>query len=227
MCILACVFVVLPIIDRLEENYKKLETIQGEVLRYIIQGENKDFMKGEFRIKRPNKLYINYVKPQRTIILSDTLLWIYIPEEKIAIKIDYTNLSQMEKSLLGLGSFLGVNPIEGFEDKFDFELRGNRIIGIPVRGAFISKVVIKVDTTMMVIQELNIFDANNILYSKTLYRDFRNYADVWFPYHIVTEILPTGIKEGTIFKDISINEDMDPRCFDFIPQEGIEVIERR
>jgi putative component of membrane protein insertase Oxa1/YidC/SpoIIIJ protein YidD len=32
MCILACIFFVLPIIDRMEENYNRLETIQGEVL---------------------------------------------------------------------------------------------------------------------------------------------------------------------------------------------------
>lgn len=139
MYILACIFFVLPIIDRIEENYKKLETIQGEVLRYMMQGENKDFMKGEFRIKRPNKLYINYAKPPKTIMLSDSLLWIYLPEEKTAIKTDYGNLSEMEKSLLGLGTFLGIDPIEGFEDRFDFELKGDKIIGIPPRGTFMSK----------------------------------------------------------------------------------------
>ncbi len=227
MYILAYIFFVLPIIDKVEENYERLETIQGEVLRYTTQGENTGFMKGEFRIKRPNKLYINYVKPPRTIILSDSLLWIYLPEEKMASKIDYANLSQMEKNLLGLESFLGINPLEGFEDKFDFELEGDEIIGIPPRGAFISKIVISLDTTKMVVQELDIFDTNDKLYAKTRYEDFKSYGDVWFPYRIVTEIFATGTKEETVFKDISINEAVDSLCFDFVPHEGVKIIERR
>ncbi|MDO9575905.1 MAG: outer membrane lipoprotein carrier protein LolA [bacterium] len=227
MFILACIFFVLPIIEKIEENYRGFETIQGEVLRYTMQGENKDFMKGEFCIKRPNKLYINYVKPPRTIVLSDSLLWIYLPDEKTAIKIDYRKLSQMEKSLLGLDSFLGINPIEGFEDKFDFELENNKIVAIPPQGTFISKLVIEVDTTKMVVQELDIFDVKGKLYSKTVYGDFKDHANVWFPHHIITEIFPARIKEETVFKGISINEDVDSLYFNFIPYEGIKVIERR
>ncbi|MDI6839989.1 MAG: outer membrane lipoprotein carrier protein LolA [bacterium] len=230
MWIIFWLFSLSPLLEKVNISYDKIETLQGEITRYFTSAGNRTQTTiGKFYLKKPNKLFIKYAKPEQTIVLNDTLLWIYLPADKKALKVDYATLSPLEKHLIGVGSFLGLNSIHGLEAAFEFESQDEyTIVAKPKNGAkVISKIVLNVDPQMSVILGAKIFDLKGVLVTSTKYENWKELDGIWFPQRVISNIYLSRkeIKEENNFKKVSINSRIGEECFNFIPPKSIEVVE--
>lgn len=224
------------VIETLNAPHNKIQTLQGEVTKSFSLSGGKPSEKlgsttmSKFYLKSPNKLVIKCAKPERTIILNDTVLWIYLPVERKAIKKNYKQLSELEKRLIGVESFLGFNPIYGLEGAFEFESEDeSTIVGRPkVEGKIISKIVFNIDPQRYIILGVKIFTSNGNLLSSTRYEDWQEIDSIWFPQKLISKTYVTDmgyVKEEGNFRHIKINQGIDESQFNFTPPEGVEVIE--
>jgi outer membrane lipoprotein-sorting protein len=215
-------------IQSINASYAKIQTLQGELTKSFTSGENHQTTVGKFCLKNPNKLFIRYAKPERTIVLNDSVLWVYLPADKKVIRKRSEDLSELEKHVLGVGSLLGLNPIQGFDTVFEFEVQSeSTVVATPKAEAkLISRVVFDVDPAKSVILRACIFDLDSNMVSVTRYQDWEEIAGVWFPKKVSSETHAAGqeLKEEHIFQGVKINQEVDESQFDFVPPEGTEIV---
>ncbi|MDD5528957.1 MAG: outer membrane lipoprotein carrier protein LolA [bacterium] len=218
------------VIDKINANYDKIEILSGKITRHYKINDDEKQITGKFYLKKPNKLFVKYSNPEQTIILNDTLLWVYSPNNKQVIKINYKKLSEGQKSLLGLGALLGINPLQGFEKAFIYELQDSIHLSAKPshKPKFISKIIFQFDPQKNIILQTQIFDTTNKIISQTNYGDWKSFQpEIWFPQCIISKIYmaPKEITEESIFHEISINCVISDKQFEFVPPEGTKIIE--
>ena len=218
----------LPLVENLNASYDRIKTLQGEVVRCFASGDQSQTTIGKFYLKKPDKLCIKYAKPEQTIALNDTSLWIYLPAEKKAVKINYTKLSPLEKRLIGVESFLGLNPLKGLEEGFEFWAQDESTVLVQPKGGgkFISKIILEIDPQRSIILGTKIFDTNGLLATSTQYEDWQEINGAWFPMRVISNIYSgeKEIREEDKFRNIIINNEVDESRFNFTPPEGVEII---
>lgn len=203
--------------------------LDGRVTKHCIIDNKKQKTIGKFYFKKPGKLFIKYANPEKTIILNDTILWLYSPVEKKVIKANYRTLSQTEKQSLGIETFLGFNPLQGIEESFNFELKDSIIIATPKHTPkIISKIIFELDTRKNLISNTKLFNLKDSLITETSYDSWENHEGVWFPTDIKSKIYINGKKltERIGFQDLFINYDIADSVFNFIPPTDVEIIEQ-
>jgi outer membrane lipoprotein-sorting protein len=218
------------VMDKINANYDKIGTLSGKITRHYKINEDEKQITGKFYLKKPNKLFVKYSGPEQTIILNDTLLWIYSPNNKQTIKINYKELSGGQKNLLGLGALLGINPLQGFEKVFEYELQDStHLLAKPShKPKLISKIVFQFDPQKNIILQTQIFDTTSKLIAQTNYGDWKYFqTEIWFPQCIISKIYvpQKELTEESIFHEISINCVIPDKQFEFVPPEGTKIIE--
>ncbi|MBI4721532.1 MAG: DUF4292 domain-containing protein [Candidatus Stahlbacteria bacterium] len=215
----------------LNSNYSLIHTLQGEVTKSFSTAKTTHTTITKFYLKPPNKLLIKCAKPEQTIILNDSVLWVYFPLDKRAMKKNYTELSDLEKQILGMESFLGLNPIRGLEGAYEFESQDNStIVAKPkTKANIMSKVVFAVDTLRKVILRGKIFDLKDSLLSSTNYENWQKIDSVWLPQKVISEIYVGGekLKEEQSFQYLKVNGEIDEQQFNFTPPEGVKIFEEK
>jgi outer membrane lipoprotein-sorting protein len=234
-------FIVITGIESITANYNKIQTLQAEIAKsiYISEEQNspqytEQSIIGKIYLKKPNKMAIRYAKPEQTIILNDTVVWVYWPSAKKVMKKNYNELSEMERKLMDIETIMGINPVQGFEETFDFEAKDESTIVGKTKGdpEIISKVEISVDPNRNIILGVKIFNTQEELISFTKCIGWEKINDVWFPQKMSSETYIQGrgntskcIREETQFSHIKINQEISESVFEFKPSKEIKIIE--
>lgn len=216
-----------PVVDKISSNYKKIEFLYGKITRhYTVNGEKKRTV-GKFYLKKPGKLFVKYSTPEQTIILNNKILWVYSPKDKQAIKMNYNNVSDLEKHLLGIAVLLGFNPLQGLKKDFKFEMQDTtHLVATPIYKNKVSKIIFEIDLRRNIILQTQVFDTVSKLISETTYRDWEFTEGVWFPQDIISKFYSEGkeVSEKIRFFEMFINYSVEDKQFNFIPPKGVKII---
>ncbi|MBI4777316.1 outer membrane lipoprotein carrier protein LolA [Candidatus Desantisbacteria bacterium] len=217
------------VISAIEANYSQIQTISCRVSQIRSYGNNK--MQSELNLffKSPDKLYLDYLTPLRqTIIANGTSCWGYSPEDNRAEKVDLTEANMIFSPL----KLLGIDVLDELKEAFDLTIkeevdaRGavSRVIILAspkTGGKVISQILITVDPLSWVISSLKIMDKKGALISQTLFEDYQQINNIWFPLRVNTKSLlgKQIITEDTSFSRLKLNIDIPDKRFDFVPSE--------
>jgi outer membrane lipoprotein-sorting protein len=214
-------------IDKIINNYGNIESVYGRMTRYCAVNGIKERATGKFYLRKPGKLYIKYFKPEQTIILNNSVLWLYYPGKKQAVKTSYSELPEMDKKLSGIDILLSFNFITELKKSFDIIWQDSiRLIATPKSDDNISKIIFEVDLQKNVIINEKTFDSSDKLIYATNYQDWELVEGMWFPQDIVSEFHIDGkdIKEKVRFSEIFINYEIADKQFKFVAPKGVKII---
>ena len=218
-------------ISELTFNYSLIHTLQGEVTKSFSTAKTTHTTIAKFYLKSPNKMLIKCAKPEQTIILNDSVLWVYFPLDKRAIRKNYAELNDLEKQILGMESFLGLNPIRGLEGAYEFESQDDStIIAKPkLKGNIISQAIFTIDPQRSIILRTKLFDLRDSLLSSTYYENWQKIDSVWLPQKVISETYAGGekLREEQSFQHLIVNGEIDEKIFDFTPPEGVKIFEEK
>lgn len=221
----------LRIMDKVEANYSQIKTISGRILQSRSFQDHQIESKLNFIFKYPDKLYLDYLSPQRqTMIFNGKTCWIYASDQAKAIKAD---LKEMKNSMLSFDALLGIDIFKDLEKGFNLkvESQNNNQVTISARpksaGRLISYMKVEIDPERWVISSARIFDKKNNLISQTEYQKYQLLnGSVWFPLEVKTSSLmgKMSLKEETSFHRIELNQEVAEERFNFTPPEGVDVL---
>ncbi|MDI6793712.1 MAG: DUF4292 domain-containing protein [bacterium] len=223
------------IIVKIEANYSQIRTISGRILQTRSLTNNKVKSKLNFFLKMPDKLYLDYLTPQRqTIVSNGKTYWSYSPSQNKAVKANLKEMENLENPVLSPMKFLGINIFEELEEAFNFRVEDSdtnqfTLCATPKSGGkLISQVKVKIDPIRWVILSVQIFDKKNDLISQTSYEKFQLFdKSIWFPLEIKIESLVGKkkiLKEDTSFHRVRLNMKIPEEKFNFTPPKGIEIL---
>jgi outer membrane lipoprotein-sorting protein len=222
------------IIAKIEANLSQINTISGRLFQTRSFGDIKTLSKLNFYLKLPDKLYLDYLTPQRQIIVSDgKMLWSYFPSQDKAIKVDLKKMEDLENSMLSPRKILGIDIFEGLKETFDFRVEERKDDQITIcatpksEGRLLGEVKVKLDPIRWVTLSIQIFDKKDRLISRISYDKYQLFnKSIWFPLEIETESLIGReiLKENISFHRVKLNPRIPEEKFNFTPPEGIEVL---
>ncbi|MDD2889183.1 MAG: outer-membrane lipoprotein carrier protein LolA [bacterium] len=214
-------------IDKIISNYQNIESVYGRMTRYYSVNNIKERSTGKFYLRKPKKLYIKYFKPEQTIILNNSVLWICYPDKKQAVKTHYSEFPEIDKKLSGIDILLSFNFITELKKSFDIAWQDSiHLIATPKGDDNISKIIFEVDPQKNVILNEKTFDSTDKLIYDTNYQDWELVEGMWFPQDIVSEFHIDGkdIKEKVRFSEIFINYEIADKQFKFVAPKGVTII---
>ncbi|PIP40924.1 hypothetical protein COZ71_02575 [Candidatus Desantisbacteria bacterium CG_4_8_14_3_um_filter_40_12] len=220
------------VIATIEANYSQIQTLSGRMSQTRSYGNNK-IQKAElnFFFKSPDKLYLDYLTPVRQIIIANgTSCWGYSPEDNSAEKIDLTDKNMIFSPL----KLLGIDILDELKGAFDLTIKENEanargttskiiILASPKTGGkVISQILIDIDTFRWIISSLKIMDRKGNLISQTLFEDYQQINNIWFPLRIKAKSLlgKQVINEEISFHRLKLNVEIPDERFNFVSSEG-------
>ncbi len=218
------------VIAAIEANYSQIQTISCRISQTRLYGKNKAQSELNLFFKSPNKLYLDYLTPLRqTIIINGTSCWGYSPEDNRAEKVDLTEANMMFSPI----KLLGIDILDELKNAFDLTIKvdeadtkdtkdtGSRVVILArpkTGGKVISQVLIDVDPSRWVISSLKIMDKKGALISQTLFEDYQQLDNIWFPLKIKAKSLlgKKVITEDIAFHRLKLNVEIPDERFDFV-----------
>ncbi|MFH1860193.1 MAG: outer-membrane lipoprotein carrier protein LolA [bacterium] len=214
------------VMTAIEANYSQIQTLSGRISQTRLYGNNKIQSELSFFFKSPDKLYLDYLTPLRqTIIANGTTCWGYSSEDNRAEKIDLTG----KNMIFSPAKLLGIDILDELSSAFDLTIKENQaeeivILASPrTGGKVIAKILIAVDPSRWVISSLKIMDKKGNLISQTLFENYQQINNVWFPLKIHAKSLlgKQVIIEDISFHRLKLNPEIPDERFDFVPPDGI------
>ena len=220
------------IIAAIKANYSQIQTIACRISQTRLYGNNKVQSELNLFFKSPDKLYLDYLTPLRQIIIANgTSCWSYSPEDNQVEKVDLTGANMIFSPI----KLLGIDVLDELKNTFDLTIKeneaGNRdaatgivILASPKTGGkVISQIFIAVDPSCWTISSLKIMGKKGNLISQTLFENYQQVNNIWFPLRISAKSL---IGKQVIIEDISfhrlkLNAEILDERFDFVPPEGM------
>jgi outer membrane lipoprotein-sorting protein len=213
-------------IDKVISNYQNIESVYGRMTRYYSVNDTKERSTGKFYLQKPGKLYIKYFKPEQTIILNNSVLWLYYPSKKQAVKTSYSEMPELDRKLSGIDILLSFNFITELKKSFEIARQDStHLIATPKDNNNISKIIFEIDPQKNVILNEKTFDSTDKLIYDTDYKDWELVEGMWFPQDIVSEFHLDGkdIKEKVRFSEIFINYEIADKQFKFVAPKGVTI----
>ncbi len=165
------------ILDRFQKNLYKIQSIKGSFVQKLYQSgfKNPEIFNGNIAGSKPFILKIEYFKPFRQVVLvnkEETIL--YTPDENQAI------VSKTDNSLIIAEIFETILKNKPLANSFDISTKKDdeetSLILIPKNSNEISKVVLNIQNSDLVIKKIKVIDReDNIL--EIEFKDFKYYKN--------------------------------------------------
>jgi outer membrane lipoprotein-sorting protein len=222
------------VMTAIEANYSQIQTISCRISQTRLYGKNKVESELNLYFKSPDNLYLDYLTPLRKIIVAHgTSCWGYSPEDNQAEQVDLTGTNIIFSPV----KLLGIDILDELKKAFDLTIKIDEvdaknaasargalsrviILASPKTGGkIISQILITVDSSRWVISSLKIMDKKGNLISQTLFEDYQQIDNIWFPLRISAKSLLGNqvITEDIFFHRLKLNIDIPDERFNFVP----------
>ncbi|MFO8056507.1 MAG: outer membrane lipoprotein chaperone LolA [bacterium] len=188
------------VIQKLQENYEKIETYQANFEQEIFsmrQGRVVSEGKGKVLYKKPGKMVWHYTEPEEHLYINEgNTIWDYSPAEQEAYRLPVEE-SVYKSFLVGLGDLK-----EEFEISFHSGTKTNQ------KGYYQLDLVARKK------------EERQVLGTLTLYVDPED-----FMVKSSESVDALGNTNHVVFKDIKTNIKIKDKKFQFSPPDGVKVID--
>ena len=206
------------VIAAIEANYSQIQTISGRINQTRSYKNNKIDSELSFFFKNPDKLYLDFLTPLRQIIIiNGTSCYGYSPEDNQAEQIDLTGINMAFSPV----KLLGIDILDELKEAFNLTVKKNEAKNITILaspktgGRIIAQILIDVDPSRWVISSFNIMDKKGKLISQTLFKDYQQVSNIWFPLRIESKSLleKQVITESISFHRLRLNPEIPDERF--------------
>ena len=208
------------------EYIDSLKTLSAEFTRYVDAPNMRNLFAGRMFFKRPGKIFIEYIEPMQKVYLCDSIMWLYFPSERRAVKFNLKKLSEFGSQLLDPNSVMGLNPFAKLEEKFIIDSsKKEEIILYPKDMP--EHIAVKVKLRSGKPSRIKMYDKSGRLISEVIYENWDKINGYDFPVKFTTKVYtPQGVvAERMYFKNIKINPEIPDDKFKFKPREGVKIDE--
>lgn len=207
------------VVATLEQGYNSLNDVQADFSqRTLIASIKKEqHSSGMLFIKKPAgaaaMFRFNYIKPQQQIVSNGKTLWFYLPENKLVMVSDVTNLFEGENGVT-LNYLIGMGHVSR---DFAISFVGN---GRDKKGNYVLELIPKKKSKVMT--KLQITVATGAV------EQFMQNGKARDSFPIVSSVVydTFGNKTSIDFSKIKTNRGMSVSLFSFKIPSGVEVIKR-
>ena len=158
-------------------------------------------------------------------------LWIYLPQDKKAIKLK--SITPARREIYEISSLMGLNIFEYLRKGFSFTVeRGKKyeIVAQPKKERkYLSRIEVKVNPIRWIIRRAKVYDKNGKLLTSTEYKDYKLIDNIWFPRKIESKTYVDNLvsREKDTFHHLKINIPIKEEKFQFNLPRGVEMIEKK
>ena len=187
------------IVSKIQKKYEYMRELEADCIQETFNKtvEKKFIFKGSLYVKKPDKLRMEIKEPEiQLIVANGQTLWIYLPDNKQAVK---EKLDLSNKSKTALTILTGMAKLNR-----DFEITMEQ--GFEKIRSYVLGLIPKDKKSMIKKMKLDV-DKNDFSFQKVTVEDsFSN----WTSYEL---------------KNVKINSGISDSKFDFNPPDGVEVVE--
>ncbi len=231
------------------EIYKKavaklnsVRTVRGRFKRSLTVGAQAVNYEGRFVFRQPGDLFFEFALPELQLISkTGSSFTAYYPDKKKAFKIDLTNVSPYDKSLIGSAVDLPLTMLNDFKTGFSFSMSDtmdNSYIIKAVPGSEperLSHALIKIEKKRFRLSAVELFNKKNDLFSQTLFLNYKKFKnspggsaggkEPEFPVKIENRVIVESVlyEEIMNFSRISINSTVDEKTFILVLPAGVKI----
>ncbi|MBN1293183.1 MAG: hypothetical protein JXB48_15200 [Candidatus Latescibacteria bacterium] len=183
------------VITHVMETYSRVYSATGRITRTVEADGAKRSNTGKFTVKKPDRLYVEYVGEDHQITVHDgKTLRIFFAEHNKGIYKNTEDMIPMERFILGPEPFFG-NVLQLMGKEFTIKLAdmtsGNLILKAePEKPLQLNFILIAINPENWTIQAIEYFDTTNKLVSQTRYYEFKSEGDsLYFPTKTITSTI--------------------------------------